>query len=549
MPMVLVIIALGTLLSQDTTSAAENLSTAINFIAIVLFGLSFTRALCEEGGVARTHFGWGSNTCDLWVKDISWLIRWWFPTAVLAAIVFMLADNTASVGRLALLPTIGILIGRLVSNGRRGMRLDEWRWSILTVNRLRFMAIAVLLMLTAGVFWGLRYSVGIITYSLLTTVCIGVALVLVQSLLMRWLRVVQRRLRSNDLRGDEIKRATGEICSIEENQAELLEISEETKQLLHVVIMVMTVVAMLYIWAPLFPAFDLLSGITLWTSRSVVEGISVTTQITLETLVIVVFLVSVTLSAAHKLPALVELVLRARTNMTAGSRYTISTLMGYVIIGAGLIGALSALGLQWSQLQWLIAALGLGIGFGLQEIVANFISGLIILFERPIRVGDIVTVGDNEGEVTRIRIRATTIRDLDGKELLVPNKEFITGRLLNWTLTDSHMRFSISVGIAYGSDVESALRILGEVAADHPSAMNEPKPAITFENFGDNALELSLRIFINDYDSWRRIVTELRREIYKRLKEAEIVIAYPQRDVHLDSIKPIKIVVDPAPAD
>jgi potassium efflux system protein len=111
------------------------------------------------------------------------------------------------------------------------------------------------------------------------------------------------------------------------------------------------------------------------------------------------------------------------------------------------------------------------------------------------------------------------------------------------------MRFCIPVGITYGSDVERALRILDEVAADHPSAMNEPKPSITFENFGDNALELSLRFFLDEYNSWRRIVTELRREIYKRLNEAGIVIAYPQRDVHLHSQKPIRIVVDPVPAD
>jgi len=549
LPAALLIIALGALISQDSTLAAANLSTAIDFIAVLLFVLILTSNLCEEFGVARAHFDWASNACSLWIEDIGWLIRWWLPIAALAAIFFMLADSAAAVGRLVLLSAIGVLIGRLVSNCRSGTRVSEWRWSIVTANRLRVLIIGILLLLAAGVFWGLRYSVGVITYSLLTSVYIGVVLVLVHGLLMRWLRVVHRRLRFNDLRNAGTEKAKGDISSIEEDQAELLEISVETTQLLHLVTMVITIAVMLTIWAPLFPAFDLLSGITLWTSTSLVKGEMFVTQITLETLVIVVFLVGVTISAARHLPALVELVLRARTNMTAGGRYTISTLMSYVIIGIGIISALSALGLNWSQLQWLVAALGVGIGFGLQEIVANFISGLIILFERPIRVGDIVTVGDNDGEVTKIRIRATTIRDVDGKELLVPNKEFITGRLLNWTLTDSHMRFCIPVGIAYGSDVERALKILGEVAADDPNAMNEPKPAITFENFGDNALELSLRFFIDEYYSWRKIVTELRREIYKRFNEAGIVIAYPQRDVHLDSKQPIKIVVDQAPAD
>jgi potassium efflux system protein len=366
---------------------------------------------------------------------------------------------------------------------------------------------------------------------------------------MRWLRVVNRRLRFAELRNLKTKKATAEIDTIEEDQVGLLEISEATTRFLHVGTMVATVVAMLYIWAPLLPALNLLSEVTLWTSSSVVEGESVVTQITLETLVVVIFLLSVTLAAARNLPALVELVLRSRTDMTAGARYTTSTLMSYVIIGVGIISALSAVGLHWSQLQWLIAALGVGIGFGLQEIVANFISGLIILFERPIRVGDIVTIGDNSGEVSKIRIRSTTIRDWDGKELLVPNKEFITGQLLNWSLSDSHMRISIPVGIAYGSDVEQALKMLGDIVADHPSVLGVPEPHVMFEDFGDNALELSARCFLGQHLGWREIATELRREIYKRFTEAGIVIAFPQRDVHFNTEQPIRIVVDPPPTN
>jgi potassium efflux system protein len=549
LPAALLIVAMGTLFSPGSTSATTSLSTASNFIAVVLFTLIFTRMLCVENGIATAHFGWRTNACEQWLEDAGWLLRWWLPLAALAAIVFMLADATAAVGRFLLLLAIVVLIGRLASNIRRGMRLSEWRWSILTANRLRLMFVAILILLAAGVFWGLRYSVGIITNSLLTTVCIGVGLLVVYSLLMRWLQVVRRRLRFAELRSATSKKATDETDTIEEEQIGLLEIGEATKRLLNVVTMLVTVVAILYIWAPLLPAFGVLSEVTLWTSSSVVAGESVVTQITLQTLVVVIFLVSVTFAAAHELPALVELVLRARTGMSAGARYTTSTLLSYVIVGVGIVSALSALGVQWSQLQWLIAALGIGIGFGLQEIVADFIGGLTILFERPIRIGDIVTVGDNVGEVRKIRIRATTIRDRDGRELLVPNKEFVTGQLLNWTLSDSQMRLFIHVGISYSSDVEQALEILGEIVADHPSVLNEPEPRVMFENFGDNALELSVRFFLGEYPGWRDIVTELRTDIFKRFKEAGIVIAYPQRDVHLDTDQPIRIVVDPPPAD
>ena len=186
--------------------------------------------------------------------------------------------------------------------------------------------------------------------------------------------------------------------------------------------------------------------------------------------------------------------------MTPGSRYTVTTLSRYVIGGVGFSTLVSLLGFSWSQIQWLVAALGVGIGFGLQEIVANFISGLIILFERPIRVGDVVTIGTTDGVVTRIRIRATTIRDFDRKELLVPNKEFISGRLLNWSLSDPVIRLLLPVGIAYGSDVQGAMNLMLQAAQDNSLILDDPKPVVTFDSFGDNALLLTLRCFIGSVD-------------------------------------------------
>jgi len=262
-----------------------------------------------------------------------------------------------------------------------------------------------------------------------------------------------------------------------------------------------------------------------------------------------VLLASLTIYGSRKLPALIDLLLRSRTSVTASARYTVSALLNYVILGGGFIAALSALGLQWSQLQWLVAALGVGIGFGLQEIIANFISGIIILFERPIRVGDIVSTGGNDGVVSRIRIRATTIVDWDGKELLVPNKEFITGRLLNWSLSDPKIRIVLPVGIAYGSDVELALKTLHEIVHDHPRVIDEPEPRIVFESFGDNALMLSARCFLDSLENRWDAITELNREIYKRFEEAGIVIAFPQRDIHFNADKPIRIDLGSPPGD
>jgi potassium efflux system protein len=188
-----------------------------------------------------------------------------------------------------------------------------------------------------------------------------------------------------------------------------------------------------------------------------------------------------------------------------------------------------------------VAALSVGIGFGLQEIVANFISGLIILFEQPIRVGDTVTVGTTSGRVTKIRIRATTIRDFDRRELLVPNKEFITQQLLNWSLSDQVTRLTVEVGVAYGTDLDQVIAIAHEAAHQHPMILNDPAPLITFDEFGDNSLLIKVRFFLDQLDT--RLVTssELRLDINRRLNKAGIVVAFPQRDIHLDTSEPLEI--------
>jgi len=182
-----------------------------------------------------------------------------------------------------------------------------------------------------------------------------------------------------------------------------------------------------------------------------------------------------------------------------------------------------------------------GLGFGLQEIVANFISGLIILFERPIRVGDIVTVGNTDGVVTRIRMRATTIRDFDRKELLVPNKEFISAQLLNWSLSDPVTRILVPVGVAYESDVKKAMDLMLKAARDVRQVLDTPQPKVTFDSFGDNSLLLNLRCFVGSVSDRVQAISDLHMSINESFREAGISIAFPQRDVHLDTTRPLEV--------
>ncbi|MGD8276305.1 MAG: mechanosensitive ion channel, partial [Thiohalocapsa sp.] len=166
-----------------------------------------------------------------------------------------------------------------------------------------------------------------------------------------------------------------------------------------------------------------------------------------------------------------------------------------------------------------------------------------ILFERPVRVGDIVTIGDTDGVVTRIQIRATTVRNWDRKELLVPNKELITGRVINWTLSDQVNRIVIPVGIEYGSDTRKALRLLADVARENERVLDDPAPLISFEGFGNDALTLVLRCYLQTMEYRIDTMTALHQAIDDKFRAAGIGIAFPQRDIHLRSSEPLQVLL------
>jgi len=291
----------------------------------------------------------------------------------------------------------------------------------------------------------------------------------------------------------------------------------------------------------ILPALNFLENVELWSYSSEVDGVSKMIPITLANLMVAVIVAIVTVVAAKNLPALLEIILLNWFPMDAGSRNAVSTIFNYAITALGIVIVFTTIGLKWSNIQWLIAALGVGVGFGLQEIVANFICGIIVLFERPFRIGDTVTIGDVSGTVTRIRIRATTVMDWDRKELIVPNKEFITGRLVNWSLSDNVIRIRIPIGIAYGSDTTLAEKLMLKAAKANQLVLDSPEPQAVFLGFGDNSLNFELRVFINGINDWIPMLHKLNQTVDSEFRQANVSISFPQRDVHLDQIGPLEV--------
>jgi small-conductance mechanosensitive channel len=233
---------------------------------------------------------------------------------------------------------------------------------------------------------------------------------------------------------------------------------------------------------------------------------------------------------------LMEKVLSNR-QMDTGVRLSIVRLVHYGLVLVGFLIALSALGFELKNVTIIGGALGVGIGFGMQAIVNNFVSGLILLFERPIKVGDVIQLSDGQqGRVLNLGLRATTIQTFDRAEIVVPNGDLIASPVTNWTLGDRSMRLTIPVGVAYGSDVETVMRVLTAVASESPQVLKDPQPMVLFLNFGDSALDFQLRVWIADFNDRRIIQSALIREIDRRFRVEGVEIPFPQRDLHLRSV-------------
>ncbi len=227
-----------------------------------------------------------------------------------------------------------------------------------------------------------------------------------------------------------------------------------------------------------------------------------------------------------------------RFRMNRGSSYAISTILHYVVLLVGFLIALSALGVDMTKFTVLAGALGVGIGFGLQNIVNNFVSGLILLFERPVNVGDVVQVQGDIGVIRRIGIRASIIRLFDSSELIVPNGQLISEKVTNWTLSNRQRRIELQVGVAYGTDPKRVIALLTEIAGAHPLAAKIPAPQALMMEFGSDALNFEVRLWTDDYDQWLQIKSDVAVALTEALAAAKINIPFPQRDLHLQSIAP-----------
>jgi potassium efflux system protein len=541
LPVPLFLYALGRQLDGDD-AVVRNLFYILALISWLY--LTIMQWLQQPNGLLQGQFNLPALTAHTLKKRLSWLFWVNTPLITLLFLLDLSGNDTVTAGpaRLTLLLiTISFTLfwvslrhsvpRQLENTDTPGFwnNLGVWIGLIIAFN----------ITMAGLILWGYTLSASILIGLMFLLVCIGILAYLIFHLGRRWLLIEERKLHFAQARARraEILSAREEQKDppppLQENFIDLQTISEQGTMLLKTIT---TLIFLTLAWFTLgwtLPALEVLDTVTLWTTESAEEGIQ--SLITLKQIVFALAALTITFIAARNLPSLVELLILNYLPLAHGTSYAISTLLKYTLIIIGLISFLNFLGLEWGKLQWLIAAMGVGLGFGLQEIVANFVSGLIILFEKPVRIGDTVTIGGVTGSVSRIQIRATTITDWDRKEVIIPNKTFITDQLINWSLTDAITRVVIPVGVAYGSDTDQVTELLQQAAETNNNVLSEPEPMAYFLAFGNSTLDFELRAHISSMDKRTRTIHELHLAIDQLFREHGIEIAFPQMDLHLRS--------------
>jgi potassium efflux system protein len=546
-------------ISPEVPEFGKAIGAGLTAISLPLLLMHGFRLLCRRNnGVAEVHFGWHQQVVAIWWRNITWAIPVVLPTLFVTAMATsqvreVYAESLGRIGFIVSMAVFAVFFQRVLrpKGGIAERYLAEQPASWL--SRFRYVWYSAIIALPIALIglaaMGYFYTALHLRDEIIATFRLFIAAVLIHDLVIRWLVVTQRKLALLKMRerreAERVTHSTREAASrsgegiptkLDIHQVDIQTIDTQTRQLLHTILGLSAVIGLWLIWAPTFPALGILNDVTLWHHMVIVEGQEVQKPFTLANFALALALALVAFGATRNLPGVLEIVVLRRLPLEPGSRYAITALSRYALGILGIILVFEAIGGSWSQIQWLVAALTVGLGFGLQEIFANFISGLIILFERPIRVGDVITVGDVSGTVSRIRIRATTVTDFDRKELIVPNKSFITDRLVNWTLSDPITRITIKVGIAYGSDTALAHQIILGVVNANPLVLEEPKPSVYFVGFREGLLDFVVWAFVRELGNRYPLMHELNTAINRALCEQGIEIPSPQLDIHVRSI-------------
>ena len=510
---------------------------------------SFVLATLRPNGILVRHFGFSKESAAA-LQDVTKRIIVSVVLLLNTSIFSNVMDTGLANDVLGEINTIVALLFCIVIIAPRFVRTekslssnttDQRDRTLLKIMRILLQLVPVILIVLIAL--GYYYTALNLITHIINTYIAWVVWSLVRHTIYRGITVASRRLAYRRLQEKRQQKqqdssdtsASDDVVVITE-QEEGLALNEVRSQLLRfadLFIWTALFAIFYYVWSDLVTVVSYLRDITLWQQTSTTEAGVVTETISLFNLIVALIIVVITYILVRNIPGILEVLIFSRVKLSPGTPYTITKLLTYILVAVGGAWAFSTLGMSWSKLQWLFAALSVGLGFGVQEIFANFVSGIILLFERPIRVGDTVTINGVTGTVAKFRIRAITMIDPDRKEVIVPNKSFVTGQVINWALSNTVTRLVVSVGVAYGSDLDLVKRLLLQAAHEQPSVLKDPEPRALFLTFGASTLDHELRVYVGQVSERNDTLDALNRRVNELFAENNIDIAFNQLDIFI----------------
>ena len=535
LPVCLIILACGLILLFMQINISDLLWAFSKKLAMfwLVFGMCWR--VLEKDGMAVSHFNMPGNLTSHWRRQIVRVSLALLPLLFWSVVAEMSPLNLMDdvLGQFVVFVNLLIIAALIWPMCRESWHDKESHtMRLVTITVLALVPIMLLVLTVTGYFYTTLRLAG----RWIDTVYLVIIWNLLYQTVLRGLSVAARRIayrRAVARRQNMVKEGAEGAEPVEEPPLGLDQVNQQTLRLTMLTLFALFGVVFWAIWSDLITVFAYLDSVVLWNYSGTEAGVEVMKHVTMGSLLFALAAFAVAWALIRNLPGLLEVLVLSRLHMRQGTSYAITTILNYIIIGVGAMTIFGSLGVSWDKLQWLAAALSVGLGFGLQEIFGNFVSGLIILFERPVRIGDTVTIGTFSGTVSKIRIRATTITDFDRKEVIIPNKAFVTERLINWSLTDTITRVVIRIGVAYGSDLDKVKAILLKAAMDHPKVMHDPEPSVFFTTFGASTLDHELRLYVRELRDRSYTVDELNRTIDRLCRENDINIAFNQLEVHL----------------
>lgn len=528
------------------------LSTSAWMTAVSGYWLFFATilALLRPNGLAYRHFGMPQTSNEIFqriIRQSIWIVVLLLVVSSLFSQIDSIDFNNDVIGQVMTIVALAlclIIVRPLLNKGiveyQNAVLEDGTKRNVSLFKLLRVILFIAPISLIILIALGYYYTAVYIIEHIIKSYLVALVWVFGRYFAYRSLTISSRRMAYRRLQNKREKIREQALQALEqgkeppkEQKIKISTVNEQIFRMADLIAWVLLFASLYAIWSDLVSIAYYLNGFILWEQVEVTSKGNVVETVTLLNILRSLMYITVTYVLVKNIAGILEVTFFSRIKLSKGTPHTITAVLTYFIVTFGSISAFTSLGISWNKIQWIFTALSVGLGFGVREIFGSFVSGTILLFERPIRVGDKVTVGNFTGVISKIRLRSTTLLDDEHKEVVLPNQAFVTDRFINWTLNNTITRLQILMKISSSSDITLARQLLLQAVEEAPKVLKDPSASLNLVGFSDGAIEHELNVYVSELDDRAETRNFLYQRIDELFKQHNIHIAFKQIDVHL----------------